>query len=57
MSENDKKDLQWYVEKVKELKEWKSRSDDEETIGYLKLEIDKLLSKMNDMLNRDNDKR
>lgn len=57
MSENDKKDLQWYVEKVRELKEWKSRSDDEETKGYLKLEIEKLLSEMNKMLSRHDKKR
>jgi hypothetical protein len=59
MSENDDKyykDLQWYVDKVKELKEWKNRSKDEETIGYLKLEIEKLLSKMNDLVSKRNDK-
>lgn len=46
--------LQGYVDKVKELKEWKNRSKDAETIGYLKLEIEKLLSEMNDLVSKRN---
>jgi len=58
MSDNNEdnyyEELQRYVDKVKELKEWKNRSTDAETIGYLKLEIEKLLSEMNDMVSNRN---
>jgi hypothetical protein len=55
--EKDKyyKDLQYYVDKVKELKEWKSSSDDEETKHYLQLEIEKLLMEMKKIVNNRND--
>lgn len=38
--------LQTYIDKVKELKEWMRSTDDDETIGYLRLEIDKQLADM-----------
>ena len=50
---NDKyyKDLQYYVDKVKELKEWRNSSDDKETIYYLQKEIENLLAKMKILVN------
>jgi hypothetical protein len=52
--DNYYENLQRYVDKVKELKEWKNHSKDAETIGYLKLEIEKLLSEMNDLVSKRN---
>jgi hypothetical protein len=56
MSEEGKdkyyKDLQYYVDKVKELKEWKNSSDDKETIYYLQKEIEKLLAKMKELVSK-----
>ena len=46
------KDLQYYVDKVKGLKQWKSDSDDEETKHYLTLEIEKLLAEMKDLVSK-----
>lgn len=45
------KKLQQYVDKIKELKSWKNKSDDDETKGYLTLEIDKLLREMKELVN------
>jgi hypothetical protein len=39
-------ELQKYVDKIKELKDWKSSSSDEETKEYLQKEIDILLTEM-----------
>jgi hypothetical protein len=38
--------LQTYIDKVKELKEWMHSTKDNETKGYLRLEIDKQLTDM-----------
>jgi hypothetical protein len=38
--------LQTYIDKVKELKEWIHSTEDNETKGYLRLEIDKQLTDM-----------
>ena len=38
--------LQTYIDKVKELKEWMHSTEDSETKGYLRLEIDKQLTDM-----------
>jgi hypothetical protein len=38
--------LQIYIDKVKELKEWLHSTEDNETKGYLRLEIDKQLTDM-----------
>ena len=57
MSEKDKKyheKLQSYIDKIKELKDWKSRSTDKETTFYLKKAIEKLLSEMNDLVSKKN---
>lgn len=42
--------LQDYTDKIKELKDWKSSSDDEETKHYLSLAIEKLLSEMKELM-------
>ncbi len=47
-------DLQYYVDKVKELKKWKASSDDEETKYYLQMEIEKLLIEMKDLVDKNN---
>lgn len=43
--------LQEYTDKVKELKDWKLSSDDEETKMYLSLAIEKVLSEMKELMN------
>lgn len=49
--------LQTYIDKVKELKEWIHNSEDEETIGYLRLEIDKQLGDMKILISENTKKK
>lgn len=42
--------LQKFVDKVRELKEWKNTSDDPETIYYLQEEINNILFKMRELI-------
>ena len=55
MSEKDdtyNEDLQQYLDKVKELKEWRLTTDDRETIVYLDLAIEKNLDEMRELINK-----
>lgn len=45
-------DLQRYLDKIKELKEWRLNTDDRETILYLDLAIEKQLDEMRKLINK-----
>jgi len=43
--------LQNYIDNIERLKEWLHKTDDDETIKYLNLEIDKQINKMREHIN------